>query len=356
MLLALAMPGVDAIAQASSSQADGEQEAAKEGAHKRPSPWLLVPLVSSNPKLGSSVGLMAGYVRKLDATSEPSMLAMQLQRSNTSSRTYGAGGKAFWGDNANQLQFGVGGGKVTNDYLDFLGSGQQVHSDETLRGYFLRYQHRLRPHWYAGAQLLHSNYGVDAGDPLSDQILEDAGLAGSVSAGLGLIVSYDTRDNTNNPSSGMQVQLHNFAFRDGFGSDDDYDQVTGELKWFTRTGPSNVLVVHGKWRWTKDAPASKKSTVELRGYTRGQYLGRNALSVELEDRYMFRPRWGVKAFGGVACLYGDGEHCSGDNLYPMGGGGLFFVLKPEANMVIAAEFAQGNGDNRGFYLTFGHRF
>ncbi len=361
VLLAWALPATAAFAQsqaaaASTPVAEEKEEAGDAAKAKHHSPWLFVPLVSSNPKLGTSAGLMVGYVTKLDATSEPSMLAMQVQRSNTDSSTLGLGGKAFWNDNAEQLQFGVVGGHVTNDYLDFNGSGQEVRSDETLRGYFLRYQHRVRPNWYFGGQALYSNYGVDGADPTSDLILDQAGLAGSTAVGLGLVGSYDTRDNTNNPSTGMLVQVNNFAFREGLGSDDDYDQLTGEWKWFHRTSADNVVVVHAKGRWTWDAPVSKQSTVELRGYTRGQYLGRHGLSVEVEDRYMFRPRWGAKGFAGLACLYGDGEGCSGDNVYPMLGGGVFFVVKPESNMVISAEFAKGNGDNRGFYLNFGHRF
>jgi outer membrane protein assembly factor BamA len=320
------------------------------------SPWLWVPLLSSNPKLGTSLGLMAGYVKKFDERSEPSLFAVQVQRSNTSSRTFGTGGKAYWNQNNDQLQFGAVGGKVTNDYLDFLGTGQEVRSDENLRGYFLRYQHQVFPHWYLGGQGIYTNYGVDGVDPTSDQILDMAGLAGTVSSGLGAIASYDTRDNTSNPTSGMLVQLHNFAFRDALGSDDNFDVVTSELKWYGRTSDYNIAVIHAKWRWSDDAPSSKQSTVELRGYTRGQYVGRNSLTLEAEDRYMFKPRWGAKVFAGAACLYGDGRPCGGDNLYPMAGVGVFYVVKPESNMVITAEFAKGNGENRGFYVNFGHRF
>jgi len=107
-----------------------------------------VPLVSSNPKLGTSLGAMVGYIRKFDAVSEPSLLAVQAQRSNTSSRTLGLGAKAYWNQNRDQLQFGIVGGNVSNDHLDFLGTGQEVRSEENLRGYFLRYQHRV---WRTGS-------------------------------------------------------------------------------------------------------------------------------------------------------------------------------------------------------------
>ncbi len=335
---------------------DEQEQAAPAAQAPHRSPWLFVPLVSSNPKLGTSLGAMVGYIHTFDAHSEPSLLAMQVQRSNTASRTLGLGGKAYWNENRDQLQVGLASGKVTNDYLDFLGTGQEVRSNEDVRGYFLRYQHQLRKHWYFGGQALYSNYDVEGSDPTSVQILDVAGLTGEVASGLGLIVSYDSRDNTSNPTRGALVQLHNFAFREGLGSDADFDVATGELKWYVSTSDRNVAVVHGKWRWTADAPESKQSTVELRGYTRGQYLGRNSLTLEAEDRYMFKPRWGGKVFAGVSCLYGDGKQCSGDNLYPMAGAGVFYVVKPESNMVITAEFAKGNGDNRGFYVNFGHRF
>ncbi|MDM0045862.1 BamA/TamA family outer membrane protein [Variovorax dokdonensis] len=331
----------------------GEQAGSQ--SHDR-SPWLLVPLVSSNPKLGTSAGGMVGYVTRFDEQSEPSLFAVQGQTSNTSSTTVAVGSKAFWNADRERLSVGAVGGKVSNDYLDFLGTGREVRSDENLRAFFVRYQHEVLPNWYVGAQALYANYAVDGLDPTSDLILEQAGLAGLVSAGAGLITSYDTRDNTNNPTSGVYAQLHNLAYRESLGSDDNYDALTADIKWYATTGKNNVLVAHAKGRWTKDAPASRESTVQLRGYTSGQYLGRNALTLEVEDRYMVLPRWGVKAFAGVSCLYGDGKSCSGDQVYPMVGGGVFFIVKPEANMVVSAEFAKGKDENQGFYLTFGHRF
>lgn len=342
---------------ASSQDEDKAQAAAQDPpAPAHHSPWLLVPLVSSNPKLGSSLGLMVGYIHRFDPESEPSLLAMQAQDSNTHSRTLSLGGKAYWNRNDDQLQFGIVSGKVTNDYLDYLGTGQEVKSEEDLRSYFLRYQHQVRRHWYLGGQAVYSNYDVEGSDPTSEQILDLAGLVGEVSSGVGLIGSYDSRDNTSNPTRGALVQLHNLAFRDGLGSDADFDVGIAELVWYFPTGERNVAVVHGKMRLSVGAPENKKSTVELRGYVRGQYLGRNSLTLEAEDRYMFKPRWGAKVFAGVACLYGDGESCSGSNVYPMVGGGIFFVVKPASHMVISAEVAKGNGDNRGFYVNFGHRF
>lgn len=336
--------------------ADTKPENQQGGQQEKHSPWLLVPLVSNSPKLGTSLGLMGGYIHRFDEVSEPSLVGVQVKHSNTSSSVLSVGGKLFFNENRDRLALGLVGGKVTNDYLDFLGTGVEVRTDEQLKAFFTRYQHALAPHWYFGVQGVYSNYGVEGEDAVSDLALDQAGLAGLTSAGLGVVLSYDTRDNVNNPSSGIYWQLHNLAYREGLGSDANYDALNTDFRWYKRTSEDNVVVVHVKARWTDDAPASRESTIQMRGYTHGQYMGKNSMTVEAEDRYMIRPRIGAKVFGGIACLYGDGKSCSGDNLYPMVGFGAFYVIKPKENMVVTAEFAKGDGDNQGFYLRFGNRF
>jgi hypothetical protein len=320
------------------------------------SPWLFVPLVSSGPKLGTSAGALAGYVQRVDEGSQPSMLALKVSRSNTRSTVYALGGKLFWHQDRDRLFGAVVGGTIHNAYQDFGGTGGEVNTREDVRGFFLRYLHGWTPHWFIGAQASRSNYGIEGEDAVSSTVLDEFGIVGSTAVGIGLVALYDTRDNVGNASRGVMAQLDNFAFRDRFGGDDDYDAVNFELRVYRRTGADNVVALRASARWTRDAPPSRESTIEMRGYTRGQYLGRHATALEVEDRYMFRPRWGAKAFGGVTCLYGDGAHCGRDQLYPMLGAGVFFIVKPADNMLVSAEYAKGSGENHGFYLRFGQPF
>jgi len=325
-------------------------------AKQQRSPWLLVPLISSNPKLGTSIGGMAGYIKRFDQVSEPSLFALQATISNTSSKVLGLGGKLYFNENHDRATVGLVGGKVSNDYLDFLGSGQEVSTDEQMRAFFLRYQHEVAPHWYLGVQGVHSNYNVDGVDPTSELILDEADITGLVSSGLGAVLAYDSRDNVNNPTGGVYALLHNVAYRESLGSDADYDALIAELRWYLHTEDSNVLVLHAKGRWTADAPSSRESTIEMRGYNRGQYLGRHMAMLEAEDRYQIGQHWGAKGFGGVACLYGDDKSCAMEALYPMIGVGAFYIIKPKEHMVVNAEFAKGKAANQGFYLRFGNRF
>jgi hypothetical protein len=320
------------------------------------SPWLIVPLITNGPKLGTSYGGMVGYIMMLDEGSSPSLIALKATTSNTSSTVAGVFGKFSFHADRDRVVATISGGKVSNDYLDFLGTGREVRSDETLRLAFARYEHSVNGPLYLGLQWIYSNYDVEGADQVSDLTLEAAGLAGTVSSGAGVVLAYDTRDDINYPTMGVFGQLHNVASREFLGSDEDYDVVVADVSWYRSTSSRNVLALRGRTRFSWDAPVARESSIQMRGYTAGQYLGRNSLTFEFEDRYLYRPRWGAKIFGGVACLFGDGNSCDGEHVYPMIGVGAFYVLKPRERMVLNFEFADGEGDNSGLYLRFGNRF
>ena len=54
------------------------------------SPWLITPLLQSNPKLGASAGALGGYLHDFDKKSRPSIFGLQAQYSNTDSIIGGA--------------------------------------------------------------------------------------------------------------------------------------------------------------------------------------------------------------------------------------------------------------------------
>ena len=65
-----------------------------------------------------------------------------------------------------------------------------------------------------------------------------------------------------------------------------------------------------------------------------QRLG-NRPQIEIEERYRFAEKWTASVFLGVACTYGGGKSCSdSENLYPAGGGGVQYALKPKEGIVL----------------------
>jgi hypothetical protein len=325
-----------------------------EPAHGRESPWLFVPIISSNPKLGTSGGLLGAYLHRFDPQSTVSMFGAAGIYTTTHSALGGVFARTYFGEDRHRLIAFAGGGHVYNNYEDFLGSGVPVSTEGNAHVLAARYLYRVRAPWFLGVQAVDTNYLIFGENALSGEILERIGLTGFDSVGAGLVVTYDSRDDQNSPSSGFFGDANNVAYRESLGGEADFDVYRLTLKQYFPHGRGSVLLWALSNRWTRDAPPAGYSTLNLRGYVGGQYLGENMSSFQVEDRIRMGPRWGFAVFAGVACLYGGRESCgNAKDVYWSGGGGLYYVLKQRDKMVATLEYADGEGANRGLYMRFG---
>ena len=320
------------------------------------SPWLLVPIVSVDPKLGTSVGVMAGYIFKIDPASTSSMVFTTVSKSDSDSTIGGVFSQLFFDQDRQKLVLGVVGGNINNDYEDFLGSGIPAQTTDDLEAVFARYLHVAKGDWYMGAQVVSSNYAIGA-DDFFDPILELIGLTGFNSTGLGLVGTYDTRDNQRNPTEGQFFAIHNIAYRESFGGDESFDVYSSKYSEYIQLKPDHLLAWQVSGRWTSDAPTGGYSSVGLRGYVRGNYLAPNYTDIQAEDRISFTEHWGMTVFAGVGCLYDGLSDCgNSSDLYPMVGAGATYTLKAEAGIVVRAEIAKGKGDEYVGYISIGNPF
>jgi len=325
-------------------------------ARSKESPWLLTPTVSSDPKLGTTLGAIGGYTFDMDAGSRPSTVMAFGTYSDTDSWFAGLFGDVHWGQGTHQFTAGLMQGTIRNDYEDFLGTGLEAKTTDDVEALFLRYKHRLRGNWFLGGQAISSNYAIGA-DGLLGDILGQIGLVGFDSNGVGAVLEYDNRDSLRNPTTGQRFIVHNIAYRKSLGGDESFDTVTSDYTRYKPFGDGHVFAMQVHGRWTDDAPLGGYSSVTLRGYTRGNYLAENYTHVDLEGRFRLRGKFGAAAFVGLGCLYGGLSDCGkGEALYPAVGAGLIYTLRPEAGFVVRADFAVGDGDNSAFYVRLGQPF
>jgi len=321
------------------------------------SPWMLTPTVSSDPKLGTTLGFMGAYIKKLDEKSPASTFGVVGSYSDTDSFFYGVFSRSYFDADKQRITAGLMNGKVNNNYEDFQGSGLPVASTDDISLAAIRYTHLYKNNWYMGVQAISTDYAILADDALSGVILDLLGLVGYKSIGMGLVVNLDTRDNQNSPESGGSFEFHNIAYRKSFGGDVSFDAYTLSYATFIEHGNGHVFALRTKGRWTKDAPSSGYSSVELRGYTRGEYLAQHMTLFEIDERIKIKERWGVSLSAGIAWLYGDEEGRDDDSdEFPMAGAGITYTIKPKEKMILRAEYAVGKSDNNGFYLQFGRPF
>jgi hypothetical protein len=338
----------EAVAAATDAQATTE---------KRDSPWLLVPILSSDPKLGTSLGALAAYLQKFDPVSSVSMFGIGALYTSTESKIGAVFAQTFFGEDHHRLIVFGGGGQINNDYEDFLGTGFPLSAEDHLKALALRYLYRGFGNWFVGAQAINTNYQIVATDALGGEFLNAIGLTGFDSVAVGAVVQYDSRDDQNSPSRGWFLDLNNLAYREDLGGSVNFDSYRLKLQGYWPHGTGDVLAARLSNQWTVDAPLAGYASIQLRGYTFGQYLGQRMSSFELDERLHFGERWGATLYAGVACLYGGEMQCDdGQNIFTSAAAGLYFVVKPVEKMVATLEYADGEGENRGVYLRFGWGF
>jgi hypothetical protein len=320
-----------------------------------PSPWLLVPMVSSNPKLGTSLGALGAYLHVFDPGSRVSLFGVNLQYTSTDSVIAAAFARTSFGADHHRIAAVAAFGYIKNDYEDFLGSGQPLKTNDHLKAMTARYLYRLDGNWFIGARALVADYQVLGESAQDDLVIETLGIEGFKSLALGAVVIHDSRDNEDMPTRGWYLNLNNLAYREALGGSESYDAYRADLRGFWRHGDGHVLVFR-QFNWlSSGAPGAAQPTVVLRGYTRGEFLAPYMSSFEAEERLSLNPRWGVTLFAGVARLYGgSGAFETSNGNYPNVGAGVQFIIKPVQRMLVNLEYAQGTAGNRGLLLKFGY--
>jgi len=348
-LVALALSGA-ASAQQPSPDASAQPAAAKDA----PSPWLIVPVFSSSPKLGTAGGGLGAFLHTFDPESRVSLFGAMYQYTSTHSQIASAFARTSFGADHHRLVVIAAFGEIKNDYDDYLGTGQPLQTEDNLKAFATRYLFRAKGDWFIGAQGSAANYQVLGETPEDDLVLETLGIRGFKSAAVGAVLMHDSRDNEDMPTTGWFLNVNNVAYREAFGGSSSFDAYRVDLRTFWNHGGGHVLAVRQNNWLTSDAPTAAQATVILRGYKQGQYLSPYMSSLEIEERLSFNARWGATLFGGAAELYGEAPIPLDRSVYPTIGGGVHFVLKPEQRMIVNFEFAQGIEDNRGVYLKLGY--
>ena len=102
-----------------------------------------MPVVSSNPKLGTAFGGMGAYLRQFDPDSQVSLLGLTYQYTSTHSTVAGAFARTSFGADHHRIIAIAGFGFIKNDYDDYLGTGQPLKTNDDLKALAGRYLYRV---------------------------------------------------------------------------------------------------------------------------------------------------------------------------------------------------------------------
>src|SRR5881275_1358253 len=97
------------------------------------SPWLVVPVVSSNPKLGTAVGGLGAYLHAFDPESRVSLFGVMYEYTSTHSQIAVAFARTSFRADHHRVVVITAFGQVKNDYDDYLGTGQPLKTQDDLK-------------------------------------------------------------------------------------------------------------------------------------------------------------------------------------------------------------------------------
>ena len=129
------------------------------------SPWLLVPMFSSSPKLGTALGGLGAYMHMFDPASRVSLFGATYRYTSTHSQIFSAFARTSSGADHHRIVLIAAFGLIKNDYDDYLGrpAAEDRRPPEGLRGAVpLSCEGRL-VHWRPGKRRQLSGAGRDRG-------------------------------------------------------------------------------------------------------------------------------------------------------------------------------------------------
>src|SRR5687768_15997734 len=147
-LVAVAATSTTAFAQSEKKETPPAQTDTPSSPFAERSPWLFTPIASSNPKLGTSFGGLAGYLHLFDLKSRPSIFAVSGQYSTTDSIVAAAYARTSFAEDHQRALVALAFGNIKNDYDDYLGTGVPLRNEAELHSLIARYTYRVSGNWF----------------------------------------------------------------------------------------------------------------------------------------------------------------------------------------------------------------
>lgn len=172
-------------------------------------------------------------------------------------------------------------------------------------------------------------------------------------AGLGLVLSFDGRDNLLSPNRGWRIDLRPSYQAEWLGGDAEYAKVT--VRSTGQWNPTPLrLGVKFDGGWAGDgAPFYDLPFIQLRGVPALAYLGEYAMSIEGEIGWDVTQRWTVLAFGGLGRADDAFAWTREASEIESGGAGVRYLLARRFGLRAGTDLAWGPGGDFAFYVVVG---
>ena len=187
------------------------------------------------------------------------------------------------------------------------------------------------------------------------------GRHGYVVSGLGLSLTYDTRNNAFAPDKGVMLQFYFDHFTRVFGSDYQYTNYVIDLRRFIRVYKGQVLALQAFGSFNAgEVPLRSLAYLgganSMRGYYAGRYRDKNAGVLQAEYRIPLWWRIGAVGFGDIGNVGPELKDVDLQHFKYSYGGGLRVALNQKEKLNLRLDYGFAKGHSQGFYLQLGEAF
>jgi len=328
---------------------------------------VIAPIPISNPTVGTGVVGLAGYIYRLDkddAVSPPTMTGVAAGA--TSNKTWVVAAMHEMAFHQDRFRAKLLGG-VGNINYDFttpgLEPGSTIRIPLNVRGVFLDTGFLIRTfeRVFVGPRykLIKTETRLRFDIPDEPPDVADFTLDVRTSA-IGFRVLRDTRDSSFYPRKGELAEFQGDFFRDGFGSDFDYETYKTSFNLYRGIGQRHVIAGRATaCAATGGVPFFDLCYLGLRsdlaGYRVGERQGEALFATQAEYRVKLFWRFGAVGFFGVGQVGPSFGDFKGEDWLPGGGAGIRFLVAKEHNVNMSVDFAWGEGSSA-IYIKLGEAF
>lgn len=327
--------------------------------------WVAVPIPISNPTIGTGLQAVVMYLHPKRPGEEAAPNATSgIGGMYTSSDSWFAG--AFhnnsWANDRFRFTGAVGEGDLNLSYYGTGGNSVSTNGLDyklELAVLFSQLQVRLpwSTDWYGGVRYVYMrsktifNSGVAIPGIAAGEI--DVPLR---AAGLGALLTYDSRDDNYYPTRGQYFQASWTDFNPTWGGDLDFNKSVDFYNYYHSFNERTVLALRARIETSGDGtPFFFLSTLDMRGFPRDLYMDNYTLSTHAETRYKFAARWGAVAFVEAGTYADTFSGLADGTIITSYGTGLRWQVTADKPLNLALDGAVSTDDSA-IYLRIGEKY
>lgn len=164
-------------------------------------------------------------------------------------------------------------------------------------------------------------------------------------AGLGLIINYDSRDNIVSPGSGHLAKLHTMVYNKIFGGDYNFTKIKASSYSYWPILKSVVLGARIEWDFADgNIPFYDVPYINMRGIPSMRYQAEHVIVGELEARWDLTCRWSLVGFGGGGVTADSIGDFGDQSIKFAGGAGFRYLIARRFGLRVGLDVAVGPED------------